>query len=158
MRKRSKYKPKKVMLDVMSFVKSGLMRFDEVEGAVSRRLKTHLAMELLRLGRATKDEIQVLIAAYNMIEALSRLHRKFGQAWSKELRDAEEALLAVARRGVKTSHFVCKAAELTAMRLAIEIHDAQLDIATVKDLELAMGIVHKEFSNKRMRAIEEEEA
>jgi hypothetical protein len=155
MRKRSKYKPKGVRLDNMSHVKSGMKSFNEMEIAVDLRLKNHLAMESLRVGKATTNDIDMLIQAFNMTEALVRLRDDFGRDWSKEIRDAQDALLAMSRRGLETSRFICKASELVAMRLAIEIHDAQLDRATVKDLEMAMDIVTQEFRNKRMRAIKE---
>lgn len=155
MRKRSKYKPKGVRLDNMNYVKSGMKSFDDVEVAVDLRLKNNLAMESLRLGRATRGDIDVLIAAFNMVEALCRIRREFGRDWSKEISDGQDALLVMSRRGSETSHFICRASELVAMRLVMEIHDAQLDVATVKDVEMAMDIVMEEFRNKRMRAITE---
>lgn len=139
----------------MNFVKSGLMSFDEVSVAVDLRLKNHLAMESLRTGQATKSDIDILIQAFNMTEALSRLREDFGRDWKEEIRVGQDALLAVSRRGLESSRFICKATELVAMRLMIEIHDAQLDKATVKDLEMAMDIVLEDFRNKRMRAIKE---
>ena len=155
MRKRSKYKPKGVRLDVMSYVKSGLMSFDEVNVAVDLRLKNHLAIESLRLGRATKNDIDILIAAFNMTEGLRRFRKDFGKDWSQEIREGQDALLAVSRRGVEAGCFTCQEEELSAMNLAMQIHDAQLDKATVKDLEMAMDIVEDDFRNKRMRAITE---
>lgn len=155
MRKRSKYRPKGVRLDNMNYVKSGMKSFDEMEIAVDLRLKNHLAMESLRLGKATKEDIDMLIQAFNMTEALCRHHDDFGRDWEKEIRDGQDALLAVGRRGLESSRFICRASELVAMRLMMEIHDAQLDKATVKDLEMAMDIVLQELRNKRMRAIKE---
>lgn len=155
MRKRSKYRPKGVRIDTMAYVMSGLKKFDEVEVAIDVRLKNHSAMESLRLGRATKDEVDVLIGTFNMVEGLCRLNDKFGQDWSKEIREGQDALLAMSRRGLQTGAFVCRLDELAAMNLVMQIHDAQLDSATVKDVELAVDIVNDDFRNKRARLIKE---
>jgi hypothetical protein len=155
MRKRSKYKPKGVRIDTMAYVMSGLKKFDEIEVAIDVRIKNHLAMESLRKGEATKDEIDVLIGTFNMVEGLCRLNEKFGQDWSKEIREGQDALLTMSRRGLETGRFICKSHELVAMNLVMEIHDAQLDNATVKDVELAVDIVNADFRNKRMRTIKE---
>lgn len=139
----------------MSYVISGLKKFDQVDVAINVRIKNHLAMESLRLGKATKEDIDVLIGAFNMVEGLCKLNEKFGQDWSREIREGQDALLAVSRRGLEIGRFVCKANELVAMNLMMEIHDAQLDNATVKDVESAMDIIDQEFRHKRMRAIKE---
>jgi hypothetical protein len=153
MRKRSKYKPKGIRLDTMSFVKSGLMSFNDTDLAVDLRLKHHFAMEALRLGEATKKDIDMLIQAFNMTEALCRLREDYGKDWKKEIFDGHDALFAVSQRGAESSRFVCWANELLAIRLVMEIHDAQLDKANIKDLEGAMDIVLEDFRNKRMREI-----
>ncbi len=156
MRKRSKYRPKGVRIDTMAYVMSGLKKFDDIEIAVDVRLKNHMAMEALRLGRATKDEVDILIGSFNMVEGFCRLNEKFGQDWAKEIREGQDALLNMSRRGVETGKFICKASELVAMNLVLEIHDAQLDTATVKDVELAVDIVNSDFRGKRMRVIKEQ--
>ena len=155
MRKRSKYRPKGVRIDTMAYVMSGLKKFDEVEVAIDVRLKNHSAMESLRLGKATKDEVDILIGTFNMVEGLCRLDDKFGQDWSKEIREGQDALLAMSRRGLETGAFVCRLDELAAMNLVMQIHDAQLDSATVKDVELAVDIVNDDFRNRRARPIKE---
>jgi len=155
MRKRSKYRPKGVRIDTMAYVMSGLKKFDEVEVAVDVRIKNHLAMEALRTGTATKDEVDVLIGTFNMVEGLCRLNEKFGADWAKEIREGQDALLTMSRRGVEAGRFACRADEWAAMKLVMDIHDAQLDNATVKDVELAVDIVNADFRNKRMRVIKE---
>jgi len=59
------------------------------------------------------------------------------------------------QRGVKTQRYVCKAAELTAINLALDIHDSQLDEATVRDVEDCIDIVNSVMKNKRARKIGE---
>jgi hypothetical protein len=152
MRKRSKYKPKGVRLDNMAWVQSGLRRVEDVSASATIKIRNHDAMNTLRLGNATKAEIDIIIAALNIAEALAR--RGVGSDWLPELRAAQDALLTLARRGL-TSRFIVRADELTALNLAMEIHDAQLEAVTVKQLETAMDFVAETVRLKKARSIVE---
>jgi hypothetical protein len=152
MRKRSKYKPKGVRLDNMAWVQSGLKRVEDVSASATIKIRNHDAMNTLRLGNATKAEIDIIIAALNIAEALAR--QGVGSDWLPELRTAQDALLTLARRGL-TSRFIVRADELTALNLAMEIHDAQLEAVTVKQLETAMDFVAETVRLKKARAIVE---
>jgi hypothetical protein len=110
-------------------------------------------MDKLRRGFATKEDIDTLIGAFNMCEGYRRLRDELGADWSEEIRAGQDALLAVARRGLEANHFILKAEELVAMNLVMEIHDAQLDQTTVRDMELAMDIIDKDHKTKKSRSI-----
>lgn len=155
MRKRSKYKPKKNLVDPLTWVLAGIKPFKEVPTSVNIRIKNHAAMDALRLGKATREDMDVLIGAFNMTEAYARLRPELGSDWITEIRDGQNALLMVARRGVFSGQFTLKAAELVAMNLVIELHDAQLDQTTVRDMELAMEIIDKEYKLRKMRSVQE---
>lgn len=154
-RKRSKYKPKPIRVDTMSYVVSGMKKFDDISVAVNLRIRNHDALEALRLGKATREDLDILIGAFNMAEGFMRLRDEFGKDWTAEIRAGQDALLSVARRGVERGSFVCRAEELTAILLLMELHDAQLDQATVKDMELAMAVIQEDFRNKLARPIKE---
>lgn len=157
MRKKSKYKPKGVRVDAVNWVLSGLKPFASVDVSTTLRIKNHDAMDTLRRGDATKADIDVLIGAFNMAEAYMRLRPELGADWADEIQAGLDALHAVGKRGVTSGRFILKAEELKAMNLVMEIHDAQLDNTTVKDMELAMDIVSAEYRAKRMRPIVEKE-
>jgi hypothetical protein len=152
MRKKSKYKPKGVRLDNMAWVQSGLRRVEDVSASATIKIRNHDAMNTLRLGAATRAEIDVLINALNVTEALAR--QGVGSDWLPELRAAQDALLTLARRGLK-SRFIVRGDELTALNLAMEIHDAQLEAVTVKQLETAMNDVTETVRLKKARSIVE---
>jgi hypothetical protein len=152
MRKRSKYKPKGVRLDNMAWVQSGLRRVEDVSASATIKIRNHDAMNTLRLGTATRVEIDIIIAALNIAEALAR--QGVGSDWLPELRTAQDALLTLARRGLK-SRFIVRGDELTALNLAMEIHDAQLETVTVKQLETAMEFVTETVRLKKSRPIVE---
>ena len=155
MRKRSKYRPKPVRFDTVSYVVSGMKKFDDVSVAVNLRIRNHDALEALRLGKATREDIDIIIGAFNMAEGFLRLRDAFGRDWATEVRAGQDALLAVATRGVERGSFICRPEEWTAITLVMEVHDAQLDQATVKDMELALDVIREEVRNKRARPIKE---
>jgi hypothetical protein len=157
MRKKSKYKPKGVRIDAVSWVLSGLKAFSSVPYSVTLRIRNHDAMDTLRRGDATKVDIDVLIGAFNMAEAYMRLRPELGADWSDEIKAGLDALHAVGKRGFESGSFILKADELKAMNLVMEIHDAQLDNTTVNDMERAMDIVNQEYRAKRMRPIVQKE-
>jgi hypothetical protein len=154
MRKRSKYKPKGVRLDNMTWVQAGLKRIDEVSESATIKIRNHDAINTLRLGTATKEEINVLINAMNVAEALA--DRGWGKDWKPEIRIGQDALLALGRRGVANGmRFVVKGEELKALNLCMEVHDAQLEAVTVRELELAMEDVMEALRLKKMRPVVE---
>jgi hypothetical protein len=156
MRKKSKYKPKGVRLDTVSWVLSGMKPFTSVSLAVDIRIKNHVAIEQLRLGQADKENIDILIGAFNMMEGFGRMG--IGTDWAEEIRAGQDALLSVAKRGVQRDmRFVATGPELKAINLAMEIHDAQLDVCTVRQLEQALDIVQEDIIYKRARSINDQD-
>jgi hypothetical protein len=154
-RKKSKYKPKGVRTDNMTWVMSSIKPFKEVSAGTDLRIKNHDAMDKLRRGVADKADMDVLIGAANMCEGYMRLRDEFGRDWSTEIRAGQDALLAVARRGLDSNRFVCKAPELVAINLILEIHDAQLEQSTVQDMERALEIVEKDQRHGKARSVKE---
>jgi hypothetical protein len=145
---RKKYKPKGVRADALTYVLSGIRPFSKVSYGVTLRIKNHDALDKLRKGEADKETIDILIGTYNVAEGLVR--QKIGAEYREELRAGQDALLAVARRG---GSFILKSNELNALNLAMEVHDAQLDVCTVVELERAIDIVHEDVIHKRARSI-----
>jgi hypothetical protein len=152
MRKRSKYKPKGVRLDNMTWVQAGLKKVDEISAGTTLKIRNHDAMNNLRMGTATRRDIDALIDAMNITEALA--NRGVGEDWKPEIRAAQDAMLDLARRGVANNfRFIARGPELVALNLVMEIHDAQLETVTVKQLETAMADVMESLRLKKMRHI-----
>ena len=151
MRKKSKYRPKGVLLDPLSHVLSGVKRVGSISAGVDLMIKNHNALDTVRKGEATRDDIDVLIGALNMTEALAML--RIGEDWKVEIRAAQDALFALGSRGVETGRFILRGPELTSLNLAMQIHDAQLEHCTVSELERAMDLVRKTIVAKKARPI-----
>jgi hypothetical protein len=154
MRKRSKYKPRQIIPDTMTWVRAGLKKVDEISAGTTLKIRNHDAMNNLRLGVAARFDIDALIDAANITEALA--NRGIGEDWKPEIRAGQDAILTLARRGVANDfRFVAKGPELVALNLLIEVHDAQLETVTVKQLETAMADVMESLRLKKMRPIVE---
>jgi len=159
MRKRSSYRPKGVRLDVVNWVVAGLKPLRSIKDEhLLLVTKNHGAMVELTKGRGTREQLDVLIAALNMTEALYRVRAALGKDWAGEIRAGQDALLAMTRRGVERGNrFLFTGPEMQAVNLALEIHDAQLDMCTVAELEAAIELVKKEIQQNRARVIERTE-
>ena len=150
---RKKYKPKGVHLDAVQWVINGFRNISETGDAVLHlKIKNHESLECLRKGEATRIDIDTIISAFNIAEALARM--QIGDDYAKEIKAGQDALLDVAKRGVgRDDKFILKAAELSAINLVMEIHDAQLEITTIGELEKAMDIVTKEIKARKARSV-----
>ena len=156
MRKRSSYRPKPQLPNPVAWIINGFKPVTQA-GIVNVQIKNHNAIDALRKGVADREDIDTIIEALNIAEALQRLG--IGDEYKDELRGAQDALYAVSRRGIDREYrFVLKAQELTAINLGMEIHDAQMEVTTVEQMEKAMGIVILEIKNRRARVILEKSA
>ena len=154
MRKKSKYRPKGVRLDTIGYVVESMTPVTKHESfAVDLRLVNHMAMATLTRGEATKKDMDVLISALNITESLYRLG--FGREYRDVVDDGIRALRSVGKRGLESGKFILKADEMAALNEAMELHDAQLDVITIKDMERALHIVQEEIRNKRATPIKE---
>lgn len=152
MRKRSKYRPKGVILDPVGYVLEGMEPVaSHGSYLLDLRIKNHAAMTALTRGKATRADMDKLISMVNVSEAL---HRKgFGTDYTEILRVGMDALYDVNRRGAPTNKFILKAAEMHALNSLMELHDAQMDVVTVKDIEQALVLVQRELQAKKVRFI-----
>ena len=154
MRKRSSYRPRPQLPNPVAWVINGFKPVSQA-GIVNVQIKNHHAIDALRKGIADREDIDSIIEAFNVAEALQRLG--IGDEYADELREAQDALYAVSKRGVDREYrFVLKAQELVAINLGMEIHDAQIEVTTIQMLEKAMDIVKAEIKNRKARVILEQ--
>jgi len=152
MRKRSKYRPKGVRIDTIGYVMDSMKPVNHHESfAVDLRLTNHMAMAMLTQGKATKKDLDVLISALNITESLYRLG--FGREYKDVVSAGLRALRSVGARGIESEKFILRAEEMAALNEAMELHDAQLDVITIKDMENALKIVYDEMKHKRATPI-----
>jgi len=156
MRKKSKYKPKGVRLDAVNWVLAGMRKVGTLPTAgVGLKLKNHEALDSILKGEGTKAHVDVLIHAVNVAEALIRIRDDLGADWATEIRAAQDAIFTMAKRGVEKNRFAFTGPEMTAVRVVMDVHDAQLDDCSVKEMEKALELVAEEIRLKKCRAIVE---
>ena len=154
MKKKSKYKPRGVRYDNMSWIIAGMKKVGALPTAgVALKLKNHEALDSILTGQGTKAHVDALIAAVNMSEALIRVREDLGRDWAKEIRAAQDAVYSMGRRGLEKGSFLFTGPEMTAVKLVMDLHDVQLDECSVREMEQALFIVEEEMRLRKARPI-----
>lgn len=157
MKKRTKYRPRPLLLNPIGYVLGGFepMRAHKSQ-LLDLKLKNHDALTNLTRGVATRDDIDVLVEMFNTTRALWILG--FGAEYADELKAGFDSLSAVKNRGAESGKFILKSEEMNAINLIAELHDAQMEVITIGDLEKALKIVRGELASNRAKTIKEKKA
>ena len=132
---RKAYRPRGVILDTVNWVCGGFKPLVSIKDEdVKLRLRNHLALEAIAKGHATSADLGTLIAASNMTMALKR--GGFGAKYHAAARAGADAIEALR----DSKRLVCTGPELTAIKRMIELHDAQLDVVRINDLDAAIKL------------------
>ena len=153
MKKRSKYRPRVVLQNPLDFVLSGFKPVRDLPGIyIDVQLKNRAALEQVRKGDAAKEDIDMLIGAFNITEALAIMGK--GHDWLDEIRQGQDALLELSRRGMANKmRFIMTAKQWEALKLVMDLHEEQLAHATVHDIEKAHDHVLSVLRQGKARAI-----
>lgn len=135
---RKKYKPGRAMLEQArrSEGKQPITAYDSY--MLELGLANHNAMDALVHGIATCEHMNALMAMSNATVAL--VHLGFGKEYDDVVTRGYEALSSVIERGKPTARFICKAPEIVALNELLEVHEAQVEVIRVTDLESAISI------------------
>ena len=152
MKKRSSYRPRPVLANPLLYV---LESFRPVRAhdsyLIDLKIRNHGAMSNLTKGLAARQDIDTLIGMVNVVEALYRMG--FGEEHGEVVKEGLDSLHEISRRGIKDGRFIVKAQEMNHLNTALELHDAQMEVITIKDMEKAIELVHREFNQRKMRSI-----
>jgi hypothetical protein len=154
MRKRSKYRPKGVIMNPIAYVMESMTPVAKHDTyLVDLKIRNHMALTNLTQGKATRADMDDLIAMGNVTEALSRMG--FGKEHGDITMDGLNALHAVGKRGAQSNRFILRSEEMRALNTLMDLHDAQMDVITIKDMERGLQLVNEEFRQRKMRRIVE---
>ena len=158
MRKRSKYRPKGVFINPVAYVVESMTPVAQHSTFLTDlKIRNHMAMKNLTQGQATRSDMDELVVLGNVVEALLRMG--FGREYGGIVGEGIQSILEVARRGVANGgRFILNAKEMNALNDLMELHDAQMDVITVRDLEQAMKLIDKEHRAGKMQRIVEKKA
>lgn len=148
MRKRSKYRPRPVLVNPVAYVIESMTPAAQHDGFLTDlKIKNSQAMLALLRGTATKSDIDTLIAMSNMTEALQRMG--FGKEYRDVLVAGRAAVLGVVQRAKKHGRFTPTGMEIQELNMLMELHDAQFDVITVRDVEKAIDMVIHEVATSK---------
>lgn len=153
MRKRSKYRPKGVFVNPVAYVLESMTPVAQHSNFLTDlKIRNHMAMKSLTQGQATRADMDDLIAMGNAVEALYRMG--FGEDYNQVVADGIQATLSVARRGAANGNrFILNAWEMNALNNLMDLHDAQMEVITVRDMENAMKLMQREYQMGKMTPI-----
>ena len=144
---RKKYRPRPVLRDPLGYVMDSVTYLNTNNfPLVDLKIKNSAAMFALLRGTAKKHDINKLIAMCNITEALWEMG--FGKEYKDVFVDGKYAILSIVNRAGKCNKFVPTGPEITMLNTLMELHDAQLDVITVKDMEKAIRTVETRIKHK----------
>ena len=148
MRKRSKYRPKPVLMNPLGYVIESMTPVAK-HGSylVDLKIKNSVAMVALMRGSATKGDMDTLIAMSNMTEALHQMG--FGKEYQDVCVEGRFAILSIVQRTGKHGRFTPTGPEIQMLNLLMELHDAQMDIVTIRDIEKALALVRYKIDHSK---------
>lgn len=140
MRKRSKYRPKPMLVNPLGYVLESMkpVAYHD-QYLIDLKIKNNQAMVALLQGKATYDDMDMLIAMSNVTEALCQLG--FGDEHKGITVDGREAIIGIVHRSTNIKRFTPTGLEIQALNLLMELHDAQMDVITIKDMERALDYI-----------------
>lgn len=109
------------------------------------RLKNSSAMAALLAGHATKKDMDMIVAMSNITYALQQLG--FGKEHDEVATQGRIAIISIAHRATKVGRFVPTGPEIKALNELMELHDAQMDVITVKDMDRAIEYARRQERN-----------
>ena len=147
MRKRSKYRPRRVLLDTMAFVQESLTPVAKHDNyLLDLKIVNSMAMASLMKGTATKRDMDVLVAMSNIVEALYELG--FGRQYQDVATEGRYAILSIVYRAVERLRFVPAGEDIKRLNTLMELHDAQMDVITIADMERASALAKRRIAAK----------
>lgn len=144
---RKAYRPKHILADPVGFVTERITPLSQHETyLLDWQLKNSGALTALMQGRANKRDMDTLIAMSNIVEALYRLG--FGKEYKDVAVSGREAILKIVWRAVDKLKFIPTGPEIKALNELMELHDAQMEVITVQDMEDAIAFAKKLIREK----------
>ena len=145
-RRKMKYPPGSARTDTMELVQENLSPIncaDHARWLRELRLRNHSAVTEFVRGRGSKGSMECILQMHNMTRGMVLMG--FGVDLTSIILDSEKVLQAIAARVRKTGSFTLYANEIAAINALLELHEAQLDVATVGDLDRAYQKIKAEF-------------
>lgn len=147
---RKKYRPKTRLADPMDWVIQSIGPLREHdESSLLFKTRVNLAMQLLIRGQAGSIEMNDLVSAHNITQALVELK---GYPDTTRIMDRSlEALQQLFQRAVATGKPIVNAVQMAALNDMVGLHDEFVDAITLQDMERAREHALKGFAAGSVR-------
>lgn len=138
---RKAYKPKGFLVDPIRYTLNSIAMASAHKSAyLGLKIQAHSSMTSVIQGKATRDDMDILVNMFNMVDALCRM--RIGKEYYEQVKVGQGALRTAIERGLaRGDRFILTGPEISAINAVIELHDAQLEVATVGDLGRACDMV-----------------
>lgn len=150
---RKKYTPRPVLANPLSYVLTGFKPIRK-EDADRIKIISHGSMHALTTGTATRVDWDFICNALNIAIVLAE--RGIGDEYTEQIKDAMLAHAQCGKRMLKDGTLGYTGEQMRLVNLALEIHDAQVDIATVGEMEYAHIEVEKRHRDKKLTYVVKE--
>lgn len=149
MRKRSKYRPKPIIQNPLGYVLGSIQPINQLTDVMlSLKIKNSQALYALTHGEATKADMDVLVAMSNMSEALHELGFGPGHEFQQMCIEGRVAIISICHRAKQHKRFVPTGPEMSMLNQLMELHEAQLEVCTVRDIEKALALVNAKLLDR----------
>lgn len=153
MRKRSKYRPKFVAADPVSYALSLVaLAKDSTEYMVSIQLKNHGAVASMMDGTGNQQQMRDITTMHNMCRMLT-LMGVCSDLGVEVIPTTERLIADIQARAVQLGRYVLTGPEITALKQLLAAHDAQLDVCTAGDVDRAINRIKCEARGGKARIL-----
>lgn len=135
---RKRYRPlRERIVDPIGWVKEGLKPLTHHESyLLDLEIANHGSMTSLLRGTALPRDVTNLIAMSNIVEALQQMG--FGKEYADVAVEGRFAILKICMRAQVINKYTPTGEEIGMLNRLMELHDAQLAVITVTDMEKAI--------------------
>lgn len=132
----------RVIRDPLGHVLSGLTGLRQSGFPVdSHMLRAHTALVCLERGCGSQPVFDTLVHAYNMTEALVAVIPV--PEYEADLACGKAVMVEIASSAALAGRFALTAGQVAAVARLLVIHDTCLELATVRDMERAISLIHQ---------------
>lgn len=140
---KKQYRPKPIIKDPITFVMVG-NRPGTDEAQLKLKISYHLAMTNITQGRGQKEDWQEIANSINLAIVLAEMG--WGKDYVPELAKAQGAMILLRDRLKQNGRIVVRAEEMNLINDALAIHDEQIAIAPIRDVDAAVRHIEQQFA------------
>jgi hypothetical protein len=139
---RKKYRPRRVEKNILGLVIPSVMMMADQAETTDIHIKMHDCMSDVAHGKGTAEDANLLLWTACITFAYTKLRAGLGKEFAADIRAGYKAARRLQLRGEKTGRFAFTEPEKKVMVRLLEIHEVQLQAATVGETYAAMDYCH----------------